>query len=153
MAVAQQRSAANTANKPKPKVTLAFAWSGVNRRGQKISGEVKAETLSQAKADLIRQGIVVQKIRRKSESFLAQYGQSIKPMDIAVLTSQIATMLTAGVPLVQTLQLLAGSHEKKPMREMLATLGQIGRLFTDAPPPEPFPALLQDAGVICTVAA
>ncbi len=85
MAVAQQRSAANTANKPKPKVTLTFAWSGVNRRGQKISGEIKAETLSQAKADLIRQGVVVQKIRRKSESLLAQYGQTIKPMDIAVL--------------------------------------------------------------------
>lgn len=122
MAVAQQRTAANAANKPKPKVTLVFAWSGVNRRGQKISGEIKAETLSQAKADLIRQGVVVQKIRRKSESLLAQYGQTIKPMDIAVLTRQIATMLTAGVPLVQTLQLLAGSHEKRPMREMLSNI-------------------------------
>jgi type IV pilus assembly protein PilC len=122
MAVAQQRSAANTANKPKAKVTQVFAWSGVNRRGQKISGEIKAETLSQGKAELIRQGIVIQKIRRKTESLLAQYGQTIKPMDIAVLTRQIATMLTAGVPLVQTLQLLAGSHEKKPMREMLANI-------------------------------
>ena len=122
MAVAQQRTAANAANKPKPKVTLAFAWSGVNRRGQKISGEIKAETLSQAKSDLIRQGVVVQKIRRKSESLLAKYGQTIKPMDIAVLTRQIATMLTAGVPLVQTLQLLADSHEKRPMREMLANI-------------------------------
>jgi type IV pilus assembly protein PilC len=121
MAVAQ-KSATGTANKPKAKITLVFNWSGVNRRGQKISGELKAETLSQAKAELIRQGIVVQKIRRKTESFLSQYGQSIKPMDIAILTRQVATMLTAGVPLVQTLQLLAGSHEKKPMREMLANI-------------------------------
>ncbi len=120
MAVAQQRTAAKSANKPK--ITLVFTWSGVNRRGQPISGEMKAETLSQAKADLIRQGIVVKKIRHKSESFLAQYAQSIKPMDIAVLTRQISTMLTAGVPLVQTLQLLAGSHEKRPMREMLANI-------------------------------
>ena len=79
MAVAQKRTAANAANKPK--VTVVFTWSGVNRRGQSISGEMKAETLSQAKADLIRQGIVIKKIRRKSESFLAQYGQTIKPMD------------------------------------------------------------------------
>ena len=122
MAVAQQRSAANTANKQKTKVTQVFVWSGVNRRGQSISGEIKTETLSQGKAELIRQGIVIKKIRRKTESLLAQYGQTIKPMDIAVLTRQIATMLTAGVPLVQTLQLLAGSHEKKPMREMLANI-------------------------------
>ncbi|MBP9643717.1 MAG: type II secretion system F family protein [Budvicia sp.] len=122
MAVAQQRTAANTANKQKTKVTQVFIWSGVNRRGQSISGEIKAETLSQGKAELIRQGIVIKKIRRKTESLLTQYGQTIKPMDIAILTRQIATMLTAGVPLVQTLQLLAGSHEKKPMREMLANI-------------------------------
>ena len=119
MAVLQKSAAAN---KQKPKVTNVFVWKGVNRRGQKISGEIKAETLSQGKAELIRQGIVIEKIRRKTESLFAQYGQSIKPMDIAVLTRQIATMLTAGVPFVQTLQLLAGSHDKKPMREMLANI-------------------------------
>lgn len=50
---------------------------------------------------------------------------------------------------------LAADHSKfnRPAMVQLATLNQIGRLFTDAPPPEPFPALLQDAGVICTVAA
>ena len=50
---------------------------------------------------------------------------------------------------------LAADHSKfnRPAMVQLATLGQIGRLFTDAPPPEPFPALLQDAGVVCTVAA
>ena len=50
---------------------------------------------------------------------------------------------------------LAADQSKfnRPAMVQLATLGQIGRLFTDAPPPEPFPALLQDAGVICTVAA
>ena len=62
MAVAQQRSAANTANKQKPKVTQVFVWSGVNRRGQNISGEIKTETLSQGKAELIRQGIVIKKM-------------------------------------------------------------------------------------------
>jgi type IV pilus assembly protein PilC len=105
----------------KPKITHVFVWSGVNRRGQKVSGEMKSENLSQAKAELIRQGIVVNKIRRRTESILS-FGQSIKPMDIAVLTRQIATMLTAGVPFVQTLQLLSSSHEKRPMRELLANI-------------------------------
>ena len=121
MAVAQQRTA-DTTNKLKPKISQVFLWSGVNRRGQKISGELKGETLQQVKAELIRQGIVVQKIRKQHESFLDRYTQSVNAMDIAVLTRQITTMLTAGVPLVQTLQLLAGSHEKKPMREMLANI-------------------------------
>lgn len=119
MAIAPQPAAIN---KTKAKITLVFLWSGLNRKGQSVSGEIKAENLSQAKAELIRQGIVVKKIRRQTESFLAQMGQSIKPMDIAVLTRQIATMLTAGVPLVQTLQLLASSHDKKPMRVMLANI-------------------------------
>ena len=50
---------------------------------------------------------------------------------------------------------LAADHTKfnRPAMVELATLNQIGRLFTDARPPEPFPALLQDAGVMCTVAA
>ena len=50
---------------------------------------------------------------------------------------------------------LAADHSKfnRPAMVQLATLAQIDRLFTDAPPPEPFPALLQDAEVICTVAA
>ncbi|WP_345059870.1 DeoR/GlpR family DNA-binding transcription regulator [Acidovorax lacteus] len=50
---------------------------------------------------------------------------------------------------------LAADHSKfnRPAMVQLARLDQIGRLFTDAPPPEPFPALLQDAGVVCTVAA
>jgi type IV pilus assembly protein PilC len=121
MAIAPQH-AASAANKPKAKITLVFLWSGLNRKGQSVSGEIKTENLSQAKAELIRQGIVVKKIRRQTESFLAQIGQSIKPMDIAVLTRQIATMLTAGVPLVQTLQLLASSHDKRPMRVMLANI-------------------------------
>lgn len=105
----------------KPKITHVFLWSGVNRRGQKVSGEMKSENLSQAKAELIRQGIVVNKIRKRTES-LFSFGQSIKAMDIAVLTRQIATMLTAGVPFVQTLQLLSSSHEKRPMRELLANI-------------------------------
>lgn len=45
------------------------------------------------------------------------------------------------------------SKFNRPAMVQLATLAQIDRLFTDAPPPEPFPALLQDAEVICTVAA
>lgn len=122
MAVAQQQTAAAMANKQKPKVTQVFVWNGVNRRGQKVSGELKGESLAQVKSELIRQGVVVQKIRKHQESLLTRYTQKINPMDIAVLTRQIATMLTAGVPLVQTLKLLADSHEKRPMREMLATI-------------------------------
>ena len=132
MAVAQQSSAAATANKPQPRVSQSFVWRGVNRRGQKVSGEMKGETLAQVKAELIRQGVVVQKISKHQESIVTRYTQTIKAMDIAVLTRQIATMLTAGVPLVQTLRLLASSHEKRPMREMLAAI--CAEIETGTPP-------------------
>ncbi len=131
MAVAQSGSA-SSAQKQKPKVTQTFVWSGVNRRGQKVSGELKGDSLAQVKSELIRQGIVVQKIRKHQESLLASHTQKIKAMDIAVLTRQIATMLTAGVPLVQTLKLLADSHEKRPMREMLAAI--CAEVETGTPP-------------------
>ena len=110
--------------KNKPKVTQVFKWSGVNRKGDKISGELKAESINVAKSELTRQGVIVQKIRRYQEPILARYTQTIKAMDIAVVTRQITTMLTAGVPFVQTLKLLASSHEKRPMREMLASICQ-----------------------------
>jgi len=118
------RAADAKSKKNKPKVTQTFKWSGVNRKGDKISGELKAESLAIAKAELTRQGVIVQKIRRYQESVLARYTQKIKAMDIAVLTRQITTMLTAGVPFVQTLKLLSSSHEKRPMREMLASICQ-----------------------------
>ena len=109
-------------NKAQGKKFFAFKWDGVNRKGQKVSGEMQAENSNQVKAELRKQGVTVSKVRRKSVSVLDTYTNTIKPMDIAMVSRQITTMLAAGVPLVQTLQLLSRSHEKIKMRELLSAV-------------------------------
>ncbi len=97
-----------------------YVWQGINRKGQKISGEMQGENPNQVKAELRKQGVNVSKIHRKSQSLFSKYSGAIKPMDIAIISRQITTMLSAGVPLVQTLRLLASSHEKTSMRDLLS---------------------------------
>ncbi|GAB3214705.1 type II secretion system F family protein [Pseudaeromonas pectinilytica] len=97
-----------------------YVWQGINRKGQKISGEMQGENPNQVKAELRKQGVNVSKINRKSQSLFSKYSGAIKPMDIAMISRQITTMLSAGVPLVQTLRLLASSHEKTSMRDLLS---------------------------------
>ena len=111
-----------TANKAVAKKFYTFKWEGVNRKGQKVSGELQGENPNQIKVELRKQGVTVSKVRRKTESMFSKYSGAIKPMDIAMISRQITTMLTAGVPLVQTLQLLSRSHEKNKMRELLSQI-------------------------------
>lgn len=110
----------NATAKAEIKKFYPFVWEGVNRKGQKVSGEMQGENSTLIKAELRKQGVNVSKIRRKSQSIFSKYSGAIKPMDIAMISRQIATMLSAGVPLVQTLRLLSSSHEKSSVRELLA---------------------------------
>ena len=110
------------ANKAVAKKFYTFKWEGVNRKGQKVSGELQGENPNQIKVELRKQGVTVSKVRRKTESMFSKYSGAIKPMDIAMISRQITTMLAAGVPLVQTLQLLSRSHEKNKMRELLSQI-------------------------------
>ncbi|MFO6422978.1 type II secretion system F family protein [Motilimonas sp. KMU-193] len=110
-----------TKAKSAPKIHT-FKWSGVNRKGKKVSGEMQSESAAQLKAEMRRQGVNITKVTKKTESFLSSIGNKVKPMDIAVISRQIATMLQAGVPLVQTLQMIGKSNEKPAMRDLI---GQI----------------------------
>jgi type IV pilus assembly protein PilC len=107
-------------DKIEAKKYFQYTWQGINRKGQKVSGELQGESPMQVKAELKKQGVNVSRINKKSQSIFSKHGGSIKPMDIAMVSRQITTMLGAGVPLVQTLRLLAGSHEKTKMRELLS---------------------------------
>jgi type IV pilus assembly protein PilC len=95
-----------------------FNWKGVNRRGKTVDGEIKAATSIEAKAMLRQQGVTPTWVRRKPKSLFGGE-QKIKAMDIAILTRQIATMLTAGVPLVQSLELIANGSDNKSLRKLM----------------------------------
>ncbi|PSJ46631.1 type II secretion system protein F [Zobellella endophytica] len=96
-----------------------YKWEGVNRRGQKVSGFIQAINTQAVKRELQRQGVNATSVRRRSQSLFSRYKDAIKPMDIAIITRQIATMLGAGVPLVQTLQIISRSYEKSSIRELV----------------------------------
>ena len=102
----------------KSKDFVNYKWVGQNRRGKVIKGSVCARSVELVKADLRKQNIQVTEV--KEHKSLMGDGPKITPMDIATLTRQIATMLSAGVPLVQSIELLAQSHDKIAMRKMLA---------------------------------
>ncbi len=101
------------------KKVYPYAWEGVNRKGKKVSGELQAESISTLKAELRRQGISVLKAKRKSDGLFNRGKQKIKPMDIAVISRQISTMLTAGVPLVQSLEIISRSNENSAIRNLI----------------------------------
>ncbi|WP_354623557.1 type II secretion system F family protein [Psychromonas sp. MME2] len=107
--------------KPQAVVIHSFKWKGFNRKGGKVSGEIQSASLVEAKAELRQQGVNVTRITKKPKD-LFSFGNKISPMDIAIVSRQIATMLGAGVPLVQSLQLIAKSNEKASLRELMTSI-------------------------------
>lgn len=119
MATAAQVKAKPAAKKPaEPKVQL-FVWEGTDKRGNKIKGETPGQNVTLIKAELRKQGINANKVRKKPTSMFGQRKKKISPMDIAVFTRQLATMMKAGVPLVQSFDIVAEGHENQSMRELL----------------------------------
>ncbi|MFC4656087.1 MULTISPECIES: type II secretion system F family protein [Rheinheimera] len=96
----------------------SFNWKGLNRRGQKISGELKAGSVAEARQQLLRQGINPTAVKKKAKPIMI--GQpKVGSADIAVVTRQIATMLGAGVPLVQSLDLIANGASNETLRQLM----------------------------------
>lgn len=106
------------APQPKIKELDTFDWKGVNRRGKTIQGEIKASTVQEAKALLRQQGVTPSMVRKKAKALFGSEPK-IVPADIAIVTRQIATMLQAGVPLVQSIDLISTGSEKKQLRGLM----------------------------------
>lgn len=110
--------------KSKVKALDVYQWRGLNRKGKKVSGELNASSILELKAQLRKQGITPGKINKKAKPLFGMGGdKKIQPADIAVITRQIATMLGAGVPLVQTIEMIGNGHNNGNMQKLLATIG------------------------------
>lgn len=97
---------------------LELVWSGKNKKGAVIKGEMTATSINEAKNILRRRGIAVSKIKKAPQPLFGM-GAKIEALDICNVSRQIATMLSAGVTLIQTLEMIAKEHDKPPMRKML----------------------------------
>ncbi|WP_345849137.1 type II secretion system F family protein [Shewanella algae] len=118
-ATAKSNKSKNKNAKAQPKIHT-FTWKGLNRDGKLSSGELRGTSITEIKTLLKGQGINPKTVRKKSASMFGD--KKIKPMDIAVITRQIATMLAAGVPLVTSIELIARGHEKNKVRVLLGTI-------------------------------
>lgn len=102
--------------------TDVFAWEGTDRKGNRVKGESSATNPSIVKAELRRQGINPLKVRKKSALFASAKSKKILPKDIAIFTRQLSTMLSAGVPLVQSFDIIGRGHENPGMQELVLTI-------------------------------
>lgn len=103
----------------KPDSILTFSYEGVDRKGKKVKGEITGTNIALAKAQLRKQGFNVQKISKKSTFSFGKSKGKISPMDIAIFTRQLATMMKAGVPLVQSFEIVAEGLDNRAMREVV----------------------------------
>lgn len=100
-----------------------FVWEGVDKRGLKVRGETRSSNLALAKAELRRQGINPTKIKKKAQSlFGAKRKKKVTAADIAVLSRQMATMMSSGVPLVQSFEIIGRGHENPAMSELILAI-------------------------------
>jgi len=101
-----------------------FQWVGVSARGKKLEGELSGSSIALVKAQLRKQGITPSKVKRKAKPlFGIQSVQKITPKDIALVTRQIATMLMAGVPLIQSIEMIASGSTNKSVSKLMSAIG------------------------------
>ena len=109
------------AAKEKPKSADIYEWSGINKSGKKVNGEIPGTSLNEVKSQLRKQGVTPSKVKKKAKPLFAA-GDKIEPADIAMVTRQVATMLSAGVSLIQTLEMIGKGHDKSSMRSLLGEI-------------------------------
>ncbi|GAA4363299.1 type II secretion system F family protein [Kangiella marina] len=103
----------------KQKKQKVFQWKGVNKQGQKVKGSMPAVNADEVKSSLRKQGITPKTV---NADLFASFGggkKPIKPVDIAVFLRQLATMMKAGVPLVQSFDIIGKGHENASVQELV----------------------------------
>src|SRR3954466_6583316 len=94
---------------------FVFEWEGRDRNGKSVRGETRAAGENQVMASLRRQGVSPTKIKKRRMSS----GKRIKPKDIAIFTRQLATMMKAGVPLLQSFDIVGRGNANASVAKLL----------------------------------
>lgn len=95
-----------------------FVYKGKDKRGKATQGEIKGANLMLVKAQLRKQGVIPSSVKKKSKPLFGG-SKPIKPADISLFTRQMATMMKAGVPLVQSFEIVAEGAEKESLKELI----------------------------------
>ena len=98
-----------------------FLWEGTDRNGKKVKGKSLANDEATVRADLRRQGVVPTRIRKQRRGLFSGGGK-ITTGDIAIFSRQVATMLAAGIPLVQAFEIVGNGHENAAMQKLILSI-------------------------------
>ncbi len=96
---------------------MPFSWEGRDRKGQKVKGRTVAQNEQAVRGELRRQGIAATRIKKQSTA--TRSGGKVNAGDIAIFSRQLATMLGAGIPLVQAFEIIGAGHDKPSMQKLL----------------------------------
>jgi type IV pilus assembly protein PilC len=94
-----------------------FNWEGTDTRGKKVRGKTVAASEAAVRAELRKQGVVPVRISKESTLFKSR--GKVTPYDIAIFSRQIATMLAAGIPLVQAFEIVGAGHDNVAMQKLI----------------------------------
>ncbi|MFP5384135.1 MAG: type II secretion system F family protein [Gammaproteobacteria bacterium] len=116
---------------------VTFVYQGTDKKGAKVRGEITARNEALVKTQLRKQGINNPKISKKGRGLagLLARGGSITPMEVAIFTRQMSTMMKAGVPLLQSFDIVADGLTNPKMKEVIIGIKQHvegGNSFADA---------------------
>ncbi|HET6914344.1 MAG TPA: type II secretion system F family protein [Rhodanobacteraceae bacterium] len=106
------------------KQLTVYEWTALDKRGTKMKGEMQARNASLVKAELRRQGMNPQTVKEKAKPLFGAAGSKVKPRDVAIFSRQIATMMAAGVPMVQSFEIIAGGQRNIRFKNMLTDVKQ-----------------------------
>ncbi len=93
-----------------------FIWEGKDKRGHKVRGKALAANEQALRADLRRQGVAATRVKTQSK---LRSGGKVQRKDIAVFSRQLATMMSAGIPMVQAFEIIGNGHEKPAMQKLV----------------------------------
>lgn len=105
------------------KKLATFLWEGVDKKGRKVRGETNAVSVAFVNATLRRQGINPVKVRKKGKAFFTRK-KKITSKDVSIFSRQLATMITAGIPIVQSFDIVAKGHENPSMQALITSIRQ-----------------------------
>ncbi len=112
-------SATRTATKPttvrRADALPLFVWQGADKRGKIMKGETPAKNANSLRAELRKQGITPKVVKPKGKPLFGAAGKRITPLDIAIFSRQIATMMKSGVPIVGAMEIIANGNKNPRM--------------------------------------
>lgn len=97
-----------------------FVWEGTDKKGKRLKGKMLAVSEAAVKADLRRQGVLAKSVRKEMQLFKS--GKKVDAADIALFARQLATMLQAGIPMVQCFDIIGNGHDKPSMQKLVLAI-------------------------------